>query len=450
MEKVDVIVIGSGQGGVPFAVEQAKQGKEVVVFERKAWGGSCINYGCTPSKILLSAAHTAERSRRADRLGIHADVRVDFPAVMERLRNLVDSFEEGVEERLADAGVRLVQGEASFTGKRQLSGGGVEVEAPLVVINTGKSPFIPPVDGLQDVPYMTYIDFWKLDSLPERMLVMGAGYTGLELGQSMAELGSEVHIVEMMERPVVNEEEDVSRQLQEALEENGVHFYLGKKATQVDYQDGVFTVTLDDGQKLEGDALLVSTGRKANTEALNVEASGIELDDKGNVKVDEQFHTTCEGVYAIGDVTGQPAFTHVSWEDYRRLTDILQGGERKQGDRPLAYAFFTDPQVGRAGLTLEDAEEQGINARVETMPLSHVARASETGRTRGFYRMVVDRDTDKIIGATLVGPQTAELIHVFVAHIERGSTWQDLDRSMHIHPSFAEGLPSLARKFKQE
>jgi dihydrolipoamide dehydrogenase len=223
---------------------------------------------------------------------------------------------------------------------------------------------------------------------------------------------------------------------------------LNAEAEEVAYNDGVFTLTLSNGDKLDGEALLVAVGRTPNTKALKPEAGGIKVDRQGHIKVDEHFRTNVDGVYAIGDVTGQPAFTHVSWEDYRRLRAILNGQERRQGDRVLGYAFFTEPQVGRAGLTLAAAKEQGYQARAVTMPLDHVARAIETGHELGFYRMVIDEETDKILGATLVGPETAELVHVFIALMEAGSTWQVLERSVHIHPAYAEALPSLARMLK--
>ena len=191
--------------------------------------------------------------------------------------------------------------------------------------------------------------------------------------------------------------------------------------------------------------MLVVVGRQPNTAALNLAASGIELDDRGFVKIDDRFQTTCPGVYAIGDVAGQPAFTHVSWEDYRRLQAILDGKERTRHDRVLGYAIFTEPQVGRVGMTIEQAQQQGINARCVTLPMSQIARATEWGHDLGFYRMVIDSDTDKILGATLVGYETAELVHVFLALMEAGATWQLLERSVHIHPTYGEALPSLAR-----
>jgi dihydrolipoamide dehydrogenase len=449
MERADVIIIGSGQGGVPLATDLAKAGQKVVLFERGPLGGSCVNYGCTPSKVFLASAHAASQIRSMPELGLKVQVEVDFPAVMERVRGMIDSFNEGVEQGLADSGVKVVKAEAAFTGDRTVAGNGAAaVQAPTIIINTGKSTLIPDIPGLAGTPYMTAENFWDLKDLPPRTLVLGGGYVGLELGQGIARLGSETHIIDREKRIISTEETEVSETLTEALEVDGIRFQLGVDTEEVSYEDNIFTVTLSNGQKLRGEALLVATGRKPNTDALKPEASGIEVDEQGHIKVDAHFRTNVDGIYAIGDVTGQAAFTHVSWEDYRRLRAILNGEERRQGDRVLGYAFFTEPQVGRVGLTLAAAKEQGYKAQAVTMPLDHVARAIEAGYELGFYRMVIDEESDRILGATLVGPETAELAHVFLAHMEAGSTWQVLDRSVHIHPAYAEALPSLARMFK--
>jgi dihydrolipoamide dehydrogenase len=445
METVDVIVIGSGQGGIPLAVDFAKAGRNVVLFERDALGGSCINYGCTPSKAFLAAAHAAGRARQAKRLGIHTTVEVDFPAVMERVRSIRHDFNQGTQKRLENAGVRIVCAEATFVGERTVSGGDVTVQAPLVIINTGTSSLIPEIPGLAETPYLTNRNFFDLNALPPRSLVIGGGYIGLELGQGLARLGSETHLIVRGDRVLDHEEADVSEVLATAFEQDGIQLHFGVSTKQVAYENGVFQLTLSTGEQLEAEALLVATGRKPNTKTLNAAASGIELDDKGFVKIDDQFHTSCSGVYAIADVAKQPAFTHVSWEDYRRLKAILCGEARTRSDRVLGYAVYTEPQVGRVGMTLEQAQKQGINARAVTLPMNQMARAIEWGHDLGFYRMVIDSDSDKILGATLVGYETAELVHVFLDLMEAGATWQLLERSVHIHPTYGESLPSLAR-----
>ncbi len=450
MKTADLIVIGSGQGGVPLAVELSKRGQHVVLFERDRIGGSCLNYGCTPSKAFLAAAHNAGRARGAQSLGVHAIVDVDFPFVMNRVRGISASFREGAQRRLAHAGVEVIHGEAAFTGERIVTGGGVEVTAPLIVINTGTSAAIPNVSGLADTPCLTNTTFFSQTTLPKRFLVLGGGYVGLELGQGMARVGSSVHIFHRRDRVLNTEEADVSALLQESLNDDGINVHLNAQPSGVTFAKGVFTLELADGSHFQGEQLLVATGRTPNTAALHAQASGIALDARGYIKVDAQFRTSCEGVYAIGDVSGQPAFTHVSWEDYRRLISVLEGGNRTRDDRVLGYAVYTEPQVGRAGLTYEQACARNMNARCETVQLSSVARAIEWGQERGFYRMVIDADTDKIVGATLVGYEAGELVHVFIAHMQSGSTWQTLDESVHIHPTYSEAFPGLARLFEPE
>ncbi|MCF2972716.1 FAD-dependent oxidoreductase [Synechococcus sp. Nb3U1] len=450
METADLIVIGSGQGGIPLAVDFAKAGKRVVMFERDALGGSCVNYGCTPSKAFLAAAHAAGRARQAAKLGIHAHVQVDVAAVMERVRGIRDRFNQGVQRRLHGAGVRVICAEASFTGPGVVSGGGVTVQAPRIVISTGTSALIPPIPGLAGTPYWTNRTIFDLQTLPQRLLVLGAGYIGLELGQGLARLGSETHLIVRGDRVLAQEEPDVSATLAEALHQDGIRLHRQVTVEQVHHAEGQLILHLSNGQTLSGDALLVVIGRQPNTDALNLAAAGVELDPRGFVKINDQFQTTCAGIYAIGDVAGQPAFTHVAWEDYRRLTAILCGEPRSRSDRVLGYAIYTEPQVGRVGLTLAQAQKQGFNARAVTLPMAHIARGIEWGHDLGFYRMVIDQDTDRILGATLVGYEAAELVHVFLSLMEAGATWRLLEQSVHIHPTYGEALPSLARLLVEE
>ncbi|MFY9780705.1 MAG: FAD-dependent oxidoreductase [Candidatus Baltobacteraceae bacterium] len=447
-EKTDVIVIGSGQGGVPFAVASAKAGKRVVLFERGALGGSCINFGCTPSKALLAAAHNAGRARLAAGLGVHAEVRVDQRAVFERVRRIRSEWSAGVGARLSAAGVELVRASASFSGERTVRGGEREWQAPLVVVDTGTSAAVPPLDGIERVPFLTNATFFDQRELPPRLLVLGGGYIGLELGQGAQRLGCAVTVVHRGARIMDREEADAAAAVHAGLERDGVSFRLGAHPAAVAYRDGTVRLTLSSGETLEGEALLIAVGRTPNTAELALGRTGIACDARGYVEVDEHLQTACPGVYAIGDVAGQPAFTHVSWEDYRRLESTLGGWPRTRDDRVLSYSTFTEPQLARTGLTKAEARAKGIDAASVTLPLSHVARAVEWDLELGFYRLVVDRATDRIAGATFVGYEAGELIQVVGALIEQGATWRDLDRFVGIHPTFGEGLPSLARLFE--
>jgi len=447
MEQFDVVVIGSGQGGVPFAVKMARQGRSVCLFESGPLGGTCVNNGCTPSKSFLASAHSAGRARRAGTIGVHADVTVDFPAVMRRVNGIIASFRDENEKRLRDAGVAIVRERARFTAPNVVAGPHTEVTAPTILINTGCSAATPPIPGLDDVPHLTNETFFGLTELPQSFVVIGGGYIGLELGQGVVRCGASVQIVEPADRVLSNEEPDVSDVLARSLRDDGIGLHLRARVERIRPHAGGVHVELAGGTTLEAEGVLVATGRTPNTRDLQLQRAGIACDARGFIQVDDYLRTPVEGVYAIGDVAGQPQFTHVSWEDHRRVLSTLHGTPRKRDDRTLAYAVFTEPQIGRAGLTFAQAEARGIDARAETLPLAEVARGIEWGDERGFFRAVVDRRTEALIGATFAGYEMGELIHVLLTYIQRGATWHDLADAMHVHPTFAEGLPTLARKF---
>ncbi|MFN2459150.1 MAG: NAD(P)/FAD-dependent oxidoreductase [Candidatus Velthaea sp.] len=445
-ETYDLAVIGTGQGGVPLALDFAAAGKRVVVFERAKLGGSCVNVGCTPSKTFLASAHGAGRARRAAAIGVHADVRVDFGAVMNRVRSTVHDWNAGIAEKFAESSATLVRANAAFAGPHDLIAEGRRYHAETIVIDTGTRPLVPEIEGLAGVPYLTNDTFFEQTALPRRTTVIGGGYIGLELGQGIARCGSEVHIVEPAGRVLGHEEADVSDVLQRSFEHDGITVHVNAQARAVTYDGTAFRVRLAAGSELESDALLVATGRAPNVPDGAVVA-GVALDERGFVQVDDHLETAVAGVFALGDIAGQPQFTHVSWEDFRRLKAIVGGDRsRTRADRVLGYAVFTDPQVGRAGHTRESAQKAGYDVRSVTIALEDVARAIEWNETDGFYRLVVDAKTDAILGATLVGYEAGELVHVFLAHMEAGGTWRTLERSVHIHPTYAEAFPTLARK----
>ncbi len=445
--RYDLAVIGSGQGGVPLALDFAERGKRVVLFERGDLGGCCVNVGCTPSKAFLASAHAAGRARRASDVHVHCEVRVDVPAVMERVRRLVGEWRDGVEKKLAKSAVELVRAEASFDAPHLLRAGGETYEAETVVLDTGGRANVPPLPGLAGTPYLTNENFFLQETLPQRLIVLGSGYIGLELGQGAARLGSRVTIVTPDDRLIAREESDVCGVLSASFTRDGIEIRLERKGKEVAYDGTTFTVTLDDGTALTGDGLLVAIGRRPNVPDGTAERAGIALDEHGFVRCDEHLQTSVAGHYALGDVAGQPQFTHVSWEDFRRLKTVIGGdASRTRDDRVLAYAMYTEPQVGRVGLSTDQARQQGLAHRVVTLPLAQVARGAEWGLEDGFFRLVVDPRSDAILGATFAGYEAGELIHVILAHMEAGSTWRVLERSVHIHPTFAEGLPTLARQ----
>jgi dihydrolipoamide dehydrogenase len=445
--RYDLAVIGSGQGGVPLALDFAERGKRVVLFERGDLGGCCVNVGCTPSKAFLASAHAAGRARRASDVHVHCEVRVDVPAVMDRVRRIVGEWRDGVEKKLAKSAVELVRAEASFDAPHLLRAGGETYEAETVVLDTGGRANVPPLPGLAGTPYLTNENFFLQETLPQRLIVLGSGYIGLELGQGAARLGSRVTIVTPDDRLIAREESDVCGVLSASFTRDGIETRLERKGKEVAYDGTTFTVTLDDGMALTGDGLLVAIGRRPNVPDGTAQRAGIALDEHGFVRCDEHLQTSVAGHYALGDVAGQPQFTHVSWEDFRRLKTVIGGdASRTRDDRVLAYAMYTEPQVGRVGLSTDQARQQGLAHRVVTLPLAQVARGAEWGLEDGFFRLVVDPRSDAILGATFAGYEAGELIHVILAHMEAGSTWRVLERSVHIHPTFAEGLPTLARQ----
>jgi pyruvate/2-oxoglutarate dehydrogenase complex dihydrolipoamide dehydrogenase (E3) component len=444
IEEADLIVVGAGQGGMPLAADFAKAGKHVVLFERKHLGGTCVNVGCTPSKAFLASAHNAGRARAAAEIGVHCDVRVDTRAIMRRVNGIRRDWHDGSERRLSDAGVHVIMGEARFVGERTLEAEGYTARAPIVVLDTGTSPACPPIDGLSELPYLTNETFFDLEDLPKSIVVIGGGYIGLELGQGLQRLGTDVTILETGSRLIPREDPDATEVLAKALRDDGVDLRVGKSASCVRRGERL-CVRIEGGEEIETDAILIAAGRTPNTDALDCAKSGVELDERKFVKVDQHLRTTCEGVYALGEVAGQPAFTHVSWEDYRRVKAVIEGGTRTRDDRVLAYSTFTEPQLGRVGMNEEEAKRKGHEVRVVTYPLDDDARGIEWNLTRGFYRLVVDAKSEAILGATLVGYEAGEIVHTILAHMEAGSTWRVLERSVHIHPTFNEGLPSLAR-----
>jgi dihydrolipoamide dehydrogenase len=444
--RYDLAVIGSGQGGVPLAIAFAKRGKRVVLFERGDVGGCCVNVGCTPSKAFLASAHAAGRARRATDVHVRCEVTPDVPAVMARVRDIVRQWHDGVEKKFADSTVELVRAEAEFEAPHVVRAQGTTYEADVVVLDTGGRAVVPPIEGLAGTPFLTNENFFAQAALPKKLTVVGSGYIGLELGQGAARLGSEVTIVTPDDRIVAREELDVCSVLTKSFVRDGITTMLERKAVKIAHDAGAFTVTLDDGTSLTSDGLLLAVGRRPNIPDGTTDKAGIALDARGFVACDEHLQTSVPNHYALGDVAGQPQFTHVSWEDYRRL-DAIIGGDRSRtrSDRVLAYAMYTEPQLGRVGISADQAAERGTPHRAVTLQLTDVARGPEWSLEDGFFRLVVDPASERILGATFAGYEAGELIHVILAHMEAGSTWRVLERSVHIHPTFSEGLPSLAR-----
>jgi len=443
--RADVVVIGAGQGGVPLAAWLAGAGRRVVLVERGELGGTCVNTGCTPTKTLIASAQAAHVARTAGRLGIHAgEVRVDFAAVMRRKDEVVGQWRHGVEKRLRESGVEVVRGHARLAGGGRVEVDGETYDAGAIVVDVGLRPAVPPVRGLDSVPYLTNATALALAELPRRLLVLGGGYIGCELGQAFRRFGAEVALVDPGRHLMGREDDDVSEALEEAFRGEGIEIHLGSRAVEAAKTEDGVRLTLDDGRTLEGSHLLVAAGRAPNTDGLGCGAAGIDLDGHGFIPVDDAYRTSAEGVYAIGDCTGGPQFTHTSWDDGRILFGVLTGAREGGRDgRIVPYTAFTDPQVARVGISEREAREAGIRYELATMPFGHVARAIETDERAGVMKMLIDPATERILGAAFVGAQAGELIHVPAALMRAGASVRALVDGQMVHPTFAEGLQTL-------
>jgi pyruvate/2-oxoglutarate dehydrogenase complex dihydrolipoamide dehydrogenase (E3) component len=447
----DLIIIGTGQAGVPLATRLAAAGKRVTIFERGNAGGTCVNVGCTPTKTLVASARAAHVARTAERLGVRvADVTVDFSAIMARKDGMVQRWRAGVEKHLAGAGeqLSLVRGHARFTSAHSVEANGQRYEAEQIVINVGARPALPKLDGLSDVPFLTSSTLLELRELPSHLLVLGAGYIACEMGQMFRRFGAAVTLVAPSKRMLPRENTELSAALAGVFENEGVELKLGQPVTSVARTDKGIELTLKDGTKLAGSHLLVATGRSANTGDLGCDVAGLKLDEHGQLLVNERYETTQKGVFAVGDCTPGPQFTHVSWDDHRVLYDVLTGKEaRPRSQRLVPYTVFTDPQLAGVGLSEQTARERGFEVEVASLPFGNVARAIETDETAGVIQVVLDAKTERILGAFIVGVDAGELIHVFSTLMNSGASARTLVDAQFVHPTFAEGLQTAVMKF---
>jgi pyruvate/2-oxoglutarate dehydrogenase complex dihydrolipoamide dehydrogenase (E3) component len=456
-EQFDVIVIGTSQGGRFLPVELAGAGQRVALVERGRLGGVCVNTGCTPTKTMVASARVAYLARRAAEYGVRVGgVSVDLGAVRERKRAMVSGARENYASRLAHDGLELIEGEARFTGPRAvevaLSGGGSRrLGAGVVVIDAGTRPRPPAFAGVGDGSVLDSTSIMELDELPEHLIVLGGGYIGLEFGQMFRRFGSEVTIIQSAPRLMMLEDEDVSDEVAAILRDDGISVLTSSTAVAVQAAAGGLRLTVDgeDGEReLEGSHLLSAIGRIPNTEALSPEAGGIGLDERGFIEVDEYLQTSVPGVYAMGDIKGGPAFTHLSFDDYRIVRSNVIGHQRvSTKDRVVPYTMFIDPQLGRVGMTEREAAAQGRAVRVAKLPMSAVVRALETGETRGFMKAVVDADSGQILGCAVLGSEGGEIMTMIQVAMLGKLTYTDMADAIFTHPLFAEGLNTLFATF---
>ncbi|MFO7678480.1 MAG: mercuric reductase [Chloroflexota bacterium] len=446
----DAIVIGSGQGGTPLAHKLADLGWTVALIEKEHLGGSCINYGCTPTKTMLASARIAHYARRAADFGVATGpVSVNLAEVVARKNKLVQQWRGGQESHVASRPtLDLYRGAGSFTGPQTVSVNHSELTSKHVFINTGTRPRILPIPGLEAVDYLTNRNVMDLTETPEHLIVLGGSYIGLEFGQMFLRFGSRVSVIEYADHIIPQEDEDVAQALCESLLAEGMQFYVGAKATAVQSTGNGVTITMTDKRggetAVSGSHLLLAAGRTPNTDRLNLAAAGVTTDRQGFIEVNDKLETGVPGIWALGDVKGGPAFTHVAYDDHLIIYDnLIHNQNRTSANRIIPYALFTDPELGRVGLTEKEAEAAGYRLKVGQIPMAWVARAIERDETAGLMKIIIDADTDRILGASILGSEGGELVQTLMALMLADAPWTLFQRAMYIHPTLTEGFFTL-------
>jgi pyruvate/2-oxoglutarate dehydrogenase complex dihydrolipoamide dehydrogenase (E3) component len=455
MKTYDAIVIGSGQAGGPLAKKLALAGKKTALIERRYVGGTCVNDGCTPTKTWVASAKAAYMAIKSKELGINVkSYKVDMARIKKRKDQIVEHARSGNQKGIEETkNLDLIFGDAVFTGKKTVNvklkaGGTAELKADLIFMNTGCKTIIPDIEGLNDIDYLTSTSILELDKVPEHLLVIGGNYIGLEFGQMFRRFGSKVTILEKGPRIVASEDEDVSTELTHILEEEHIKILIDSQAIKFKKTGkGNISATIKTNGKehrIKCSHVLLAVGRAPNTDTLGLEKTGVKTDERGFILVDGKLETNIKGIYALGDVKGGPAFTHISYNDYTIVyRNLLEGANYNIKDRPVPYCMFTDPQLGSVGINETEAKKQGLNIKVAKLPMTRVARAIETGDTRGFMKAVVDADTKKILGATVLGPEGGEIMTVLQMAMEGGITYDRIRYCVFAHPLYSESLNNL-------
>ena len=453
-QQFDAIVIGSGQGGTPLSMALAGAGMRTALVERKHIGGTCINEGCTPTKTMVASGRVAYLTRRAPDYGVHTGpVSVDMAKVRKRKRDIVDSFRNGSQSRIEKtANLELIFGDASFSGSKTVSvrlqdGGYRTLSARYIFINAGTRASRPKLDGLDDVPFLDNASVMELDAVPDHLLILGGGCIGLEFGQLFRRLGSRVTIVQSARQLLMGEDPDIAEEVAHILQQDGVDVRLNSKATHVE-QSGtnirLQALSEHASTTLDGSHLLVATGRAPNSDTLNLAAAGVQTSDRGFIQVNDRLETTAEGVYALGDIKGGPAFTHISYDDFRIIrSNLIEKKTASTKNRQVPYTLFIDPQLGRVGLTESEARKQGRSIRVAKLPMTHVARALEVDETRGFMKAVVDAESNQILGAAILGLEGGEVMAALEIAMMGKLPYTALRDGTFAHPTLVESLNNL-------
>ena len=454
MKTYDAIIIGSGQAGTPLSKKLAKQGWKTALIEKYLIGGTCTNIGCTPTKTMIASAKRMYDCKKASDLGVHAgEITINIEEVLDRKNKIVESFRNGATKGLEKTdNLEIVFGTAVFTGQKTvevtLENGQKEAySADKIFIDVGARPSVPEIDGLKDVPYLTSTTIMELPEVPEHLLIIGGGYIGLEFGQMYRRFGSKVTILEEGKRFLRKEDEDIAQCILELLRAEDIEILMDTKLQTVKKENGGISAVVKKSDKeisINCSHILLATGRKPNTDLLKTDIAGIELDDHGFVKVNDHLETSVGGVYALGDVKGGPEFTHIAYNDHLIVyNNLIEGKKQSYHDRLVPYTMFTDPQLGRVGLTEEEAKIKGLNYRVASIPMKHVARAIEVGDTRGMMKAIVDTESDVILGVAIVGEQGGEVMTVLQMAMIGDVKWQQIRSLPMAHPLYAESLNNL-------
>ena len=457
----DAIVIGAGQSGGPLSTALARAGWKTAIIERIHVGGTCINEGCTPTKTMVASARVAYLARRGTDYGVHTGpVTVDMVKVRQRKRDIVDSFRNGSQQRIESTeGVDLLMGEAHFTGPKELevrltNGETRQLTANTFFINAGARPSKPSISGVDSVPTLDSTSIMELDVVPDHLLIIGGGYVGLEFGQMFRRFGSQVTVIQRGAYLLAREDTDVAGEVAKILREDGLEVLLETAPTHVAKTgDGKIqlTVKTPTGERtLTGSHLLVAAGRTPNTDWLNPAAAGVQVDKKGFIPTNEKLETNVPGIYALGDVKGGPAFTHISYDDFRIIrTNLLENGNATIHDRLVPYTVFIDPQLGRIGLSETEARDKGHNIKVAKMPMNYVARALEVDEPRGFMKAIVDAGTQQILGAAVLGLEGGEIMAMLEISMMGKLPYTVLRDGIFAHPTLAESLNNLFSSFEE-
>jgi pyruvate/2-oxoglutarate dehydrogenase complex dihydrolipoamide dehydrogenase (E3) component len=450
----DAAVIGSGQAGPSLAVALAQRGEKVALVEGALLGGSCVNWGCTPTKTLRKSARVAHLARHATQFGIRTgSVEVDFAAAMQRMQQVVDHARAELARWIAgEAGVSLLRGWGAFTGRAQdgafdLLAGEQRLRARKVYLNTGTRAFLPSIPGLDAVPALDNVSLLQLRDRPAHLLILGGSYIGLEMGQIFRRLGSQVTVIETAPRIIAREDPDVSAAVAAMLQDEGLQVLAGRAVERVERTATGVAVLLP-GQRIEGSHLLVATGRLPNTERLELASVGVKTDERGFVPTDGALQTDVPGIWALGDINKRGAFTHTSYQDFQIVLANLAGGSRTADGRVASYAMYTDPPLGRVGMSEAEARQAGRAMLVVNWPMARVARAREEGETAGLIKLLVDAGSERICGATVLGLNGDEVIQVISAFMATGASYRVLQEALPIHPTVSEFLPFLLGKLE--